>query len=541
MVALVAAACSVDHPALPTAVKQGSVQADWRRKGPACPDSIGVPQRIRRLFPHDDDGPNGESFPALDGSHLRAWRAIAEYEFAVALYQHGDVATAQAIIARLYNVIEQAFAAGKLVGSGTPAGAAAVAALGQAMFCQVGITANFSSNLDDNVVAIVPANTDTIVRTGTSNGGVQIFAAQQLPQTVVVITRLPDISHTATCPQYAGPLCTPLAQFPPFYYYQLSPAPALGQSAPPFIVEECVDTTRVHVPLAQLYIAHNVADSAQVLPKAVGNLGLACDTQLGMGPSRSVLELARKGDVSGAATELASRLEGLFVKDAYALFTGGGVTGQTRSFSPFGIVDVNDFIAYRNGGWTYHAPPAFTNPPPHDWGDITGFQAPSYVPDPSWVVNMSPFGNAPFGSGSEGFGCPLSQLTYLNAAWPSFNPVPASTGNLNADSSTIFLLRRTFFVPSTWNQDLQVGIAVDNDVEVFVNGTAVTPTSGGSPLFVIHEGCAAQDAPGFVFDVPQAVLLLGQQNLIAIRARDRGGESYIDARLSPTTPLTPAP
>jgi hypothetical protein len=124
--------------------------------------------------------------------------------------------------------------------------------------------------------------------------------------------------------------------------------------------------------------------------------------------------------------------------------------------------------------------------------------------------------------------------------WPSF-PAPTSTGNLDQDSSSIFLLRSTFFVPAAWSQDLQIGIAVDNDVEVFVNGTAVTPTNGATPLFVTHEGCAAQDAPGFVFAVPQALLVKGQQNLVAIRARDRGGESYIDARLSPTTPLTPAP
>ena len=84
-----------------------------------------------------------------------------------------------------------------------------------------------------------------------------------------------------------------------------------------------------------------------------------------------------------------------------------------------------------------------------------------------------------------------------------------------------------------------MGIAVDNDVEVFVNGTAVTPTSNGTPVFVVHEGCAQQDAPGLVFDVPLSVLKVGGQNLLAIRARDRGGESYIDARLSATTPLTP--
>lgn len=257
-----------------------------------------------------------------------------------------------------------------------------------------------------------------------------------------------------------------------------------------------------------------------------------------MTPRRNLLELARKGDVGGLASELASRLSDFAVKDAYAFATGTGITGKTKSFSPFGIVNVNDFIAYRNGQWTYHAP-TFTGVPAPATGDMQGFQAPSFVPDPTWVLNTSAFGNAPFGSGSEGFGCALSALPYLNTVWPTF-PTPTSTGNLDQDPSSIFLLRNTFFVPALWTQDLQVGIAVDNDVEVFVNGTAVTPTaSGGTPLFVIHEGCAAQDAPGFVFTVSNSLLNKGAANTLAIRARDRGGESYIDARLSPTTPLTP--
>ena len=88
-------------------------------------------------------------------------------------------------------------------------------------------------------------------------------------------------------------------------------------------------------------------------------------------------------------------------------------------------------------------------------------------------------------------------------------------------------MREWFFVPSNWSRNLQIGIAVDNDVEVFVNGTALTPVGE----FATHEGCAAQDS--FVFPVPASALVVGGENLLAIRARDRGGNSYIDARLSP--------
>jgi len=461
-----------------------------------------------------------------------------QYGFVIGAYLQGDSTKARNLAAKLYAFTLQAYNNGALINAGTPAGAQAVANFIDAVFCTIGMTVNLSPNLNDNVVAIVPPNTDTIIATGTNNAGVQLFAAQQLPQEVVVITGLPSNASSPGCPQYTGPLCTPLAQFPPYYDYSLTPAPVLGASAPPFVVEIC-PSSQINVPVSQLYIAHNVtSDSAAVVPKSTTNLGLQCDGgSTGMGPSRSLFELARNGRFSDVAKELGSRLSDFMVKDAYALV--GGVTGQPRSFSPFGIVDVNDFVAYQNGGYTYHAPPPFTNPPPHDWGDIQGFEQPSYVPDPSWVVNTSSYGNSPFGSGDVGnFGCVLElPPSPLNLVWPSFNPIPASTGNPNADSSTIFLLRNTFYVPASWTQDLYVGIAVDNDVEVFVNGNPITPI-GGPAAFLIHDGCVQQDE--FVLDVPNSMLNLGGTNLLAIRARDRGGDSYIDARLSPPAPLLPA-
>jgi hypothetical protein len=524
-VAIGMAACSTpeqnDSSSIPTGVVDPSVQSQWWKHG-GCPSPDAVKWMIVNLFQWRDRG-----------------IAISTFEHEIDAYRHGDSTGAQAIAARLWAFTLDLYNAGRLAGAGTPGGEQAVVAFGDAVFCNAGLHVNLSTNLNDNVVAIVPPNTDTIVRTGTSNAGVQLFASQQLPQEVVVITRLPDTARTPTCPQYSGPLCTPLAQFPPFYDYSLNPAPQLGSSAPPFIVEECVDTTEVHVPLNQLFIAHNVSsDSAAVLPIASGtNLGLACDQSLGMAPRRSLFELARRGDLGGLASELGSRISDFVVADAYAAQTGTGITGKTKSFSPFGIVDVNDLIAYQNGDWTYHAPTLTTNPPAPMTGDIPGFQLPTFVPDPTWVVNTSAFGDSPFGSGNNGFNCPLSMLPNLNKVWPSFNPIPPSTGNLNDDPSSIFLLRGSFFLPASWNQDLQVGIAIDNDVEVFINGAAITPTSDGTPLFVIHEGCAQQDS--FVYDVPLSMLNVGAQNLIAIRARDRGGESYIDARLSATTPLTP--
>ena len=496
-----AAACSTEHIGLPTDANRTPYARNVAP--PSCPDTISVKDRIRALF-----------LPGNVGT------AIADYEQEINAWKQGNPAAAQVFAAQLFIFTQQQYNAGQLVGAGTPGGAQAVVSLTTDIFCNAGMTVNLSPNLSDNVVAVVSPGKDTIVRTGTTNAGVHLFAEQNLPQTVVVITRLSDNARTAACAQFNGPLCTPLAQFPPFYDFQLAPAPNLGANDSLFTVEECVDTTKVHVPLPQLFIAHNVTNvngtNAQVLPKTSETLGLACDNS---GTSMNVDH--------GMLDRLASTISHFFVTDAFAATGAGtGISGKTKSFSPFGIVDSADFVPYLNGGWTYHTP-TFTAPPAPGTGDIPGFEQPTFTPDATWVVNASPFGNAPFGSHDAGFGCALNNLTFLDAVWPSFAQ-PTPTGNLDTDASTIFLLRNTFFVPSSWTQDLVVGVAVDNDVEVFVNGTAVTPAG----QFAIHEGCAVQDAPGFVFAVPHTLLVPGAQNVLAIRARDRGGNSYIDARLS---------
>jgi hypothetical protein len=463
--------------------------------------------------------------------------AISDFVNAVNYFKQGNVTAAQALAAQLYQLTIQLYNANQLTGAGTPAGAQAVAALANAVFCNVGMTTNFTSNLNDNVVAIVPPNTDQIVRTGTNNAGVQLFAAQGLPQEVVLITRLPDNATSPQCPQFGEPLCTSLQSFPPYYDYQVVPKPQLGSGAPLFNVEECVDLTKVHVPQGQLYLAHNVGNSAVLLPHASTNLGLSCDG-VGVAPRRNLFELARHGNVRGLASELANRLSDFAVKDAYAFFSG--VTGKTGSYSPFGAVDANDIIAYQNGPWTYHAPTFSGVPANVGVGDVPNFQLTSFTPDQTWVVGTPPYGNAPFGSGPVGgFNCPLSGLSYLNAVWPSF-PQPTSTPPPDQQASTRFLLRGSFFLPASWNQALQIGIAVDNDVEVFVNGTPLTVAADGvTPVFLTHEGCAAPDE--FVLDIPQNLLVTGGTNLVAIAGNDRGGQAYLDARVSLKTPQPPSP
>lgn len=128
----------------------------------------------------------------------------------------------------------------------------------------------------------------------------------------------------------------------------------------------------------------------------------------------------------------------------------------------------------------------------HDEGD--GFELPS-------------FDDSDFSFGSAGFGtqsgdCPLNNPTDTKTPW---------------ELDTDILLRKKFFLAAA-TSNLQVRVAVDNDVQVFLNGIDI---SGGLQT---HEDCASLDT--FVFTASANV----GTNLLAVRARDRGVLSYIDVQ-----------
>ena len=85
--------------------------------------------------------------------------------------------------------------------------------------------------------------------------------------------------------------------------------------------------------------------------------------------------------------------------------------------------------------------------------------------------------------------------------------------------ATVYLLLRKRFTLDAIPQSLKVAVAIDNDVQVFVNGQDV---SGGIRQ---HEGRPRRDS--FVFTVPIGILNVGA-NLIAVRGVDRGGAAYAD-------------
>lgn len=157
--------------------------------------------------------------------------------------------------------------------------------------------------------------------------------------------------------------------------------------------------------------------------------------------------------------------------------------------------DVHHPIAYGASGYTYKQVA---------WGADAGFEAVGYD-DSSWSL-----GPASFGSNN---GCGLSSPT---------------TWNVNTD----MLIRREFTIGHSFT-DVKVGVWIDNDVQVWINGVDV---SGGMKT---SGGCAIPDR--YVFTVPGGVASQGT-NLLAVRGHDYGGVAYLDVRVEYTEgPPVPVP
>jgi hypothetical protein len=134
-------------------------------------------------------------------------------------------------------------------------------------------------------------------------------------------------------------------------------------------------------------------------------------------------------------------------------------------------------------------------------GEGVGFEQPDFD-DSHFAV-----GDAAFGTGSF---YPLD--TTVQTPWPL---------------ETDLLLRKTFTVPSNATT-MRVAVAIDNDMQVFINGVDI---SGGLQQ---NEGCAERDR--FIFVVPENLLIFDRENLLAVRARDRGGISYVDVEVRAMLP-----
>lgn len=127
----------------------------------------------------------------------------------------------------------------------------------------------------------------------------------------------------------------------------------------------------------------------------------------------------------------------------------------------------------------------------------------------SWLTGAAPFGGGPF---------PYDGCTLYNTTAPPVTPWP-----LNSD----VLVRKTFVLAeAAW---VQVRIAIDNDVQVWLNETDYTGLLGATlneDGLAVHEGCAERPASGAAFTFTTQAQ--AGANLLAIRARDRGAIGYFD-------------
>lgn len=136
-------------------------------------------------------------------------------------------------------------------------------------------------------------------------------------------------------------------------------------------------------------------------------------------------------------------------------------TGIAALVSPVQISAQTTIIPYASPGWRYKEVSTGTG---------TGFES---GPEPSgFSTGVGPFAND---ACDEGPG-------------PRTPFPPGNNWNLSTD----MLLRRTVLLSSSLNS-VEVGIAVDNDVQVWFNGTDI---SGG---FLQSEGCAEGERYAFSF------------------------------------------
>src|SRR5262249_7511413 len=117
-------------------------------------------------------------------------------------------------------------------------------------------------------------------------------------------------------------------------------------------------------------------------------------------------------------------------------------------------------------------------------------------------------GVMPFGSGG---GCPLQPE--VKTEWPTY---------------TDLLLRKAIDLPEG-TTNVQVSITIDNGFAAFWNGTQINHPTPPEQLFTNNGNCPSRDQ--FVLSVPNGLLRSGQ-NLLVLRARDRGVESFIDVKVT---------
>jgi hypothetical protein len=470
---LLVGACGTEREPLAPAATPG-ITAD-RSRGPASIDD-----QIERLIPQLFPGP---------GLRLAVFIRHEAIEF---LLRAGKKAPAQQQTFQLVTFVLQRYAGHQLIGDQSATTQSRLQTFIDLSFQFVdlgGAPIPPGALGSDGAVAVVGPGGGTVV-TGSQLAGTSIPSGAFSGNVIVTINKDPNQDN---------PLPTAFGQFGSFYDLQTFPAvPVTGQ---PVIVGVCIDDSQFEggVPPSTLRLAHTShvdPTTIEILPLADAPF-LNCPESFGV--RRGVLPLlanAGRSAASGLFWVLMGAPRDLDATASRRLMRPGGLGGKTSSFSPFGgVVFDSLLVPYGATGYRYKVVDSTTSG--------GGFEQPAFNDTTAEFSN----GNAAFGSGGT---CPLDNTVHTQ--WP-----------LNSD----ILLRKTFVVPGGVG-NVKIKIAIDNDAQVFVNGTDVTATAGTAHLvngFQRHEDCAALDS--FIFTVPVGVIHTGT-NLVTVRARDRGVISFVD-------------
>ena len=194
-------------------------------------------------------------------------------------------------------------------------------------------------------------------------------------------------------------------------------------------------------------------------------------------------------------------------------------------------------IDYRSPGYRFIR--IGSTPPSEGTDDYPGSQwfLPEFTPSSAWGTGGAPFGD-------PGAGCSIFGSSPVVTTWEA-SEVEATQAD--SGSGTALLVRKTFTTPVGFEGEVLVHVAIDNDIQVYVDGTDITNhesvnffgqnntdvvngswaefTNGFQP----HLGCAQQNDG--TFTVPGSLLDDGTTHVIAIYAHDWGGASYLDIQV----------
>jgi hypothetical protein len=552
--------------------------------------------------------------------------AAASYAAILLYINTNHQADARTLMFRLLDFTLQRYNAGKLIGGYAPTTAALLLQFETGLYCTVGLPTTGlvlpGSPTDQGTVnqVVLPSTTTQNIVTQDGKAGVQFTAGSLGGPVLVTISRL---SGT--------PLNTKLDQYGPFSDVKVSPETSILN---PLSVGICLEDG---ADILSVFLAHNISlTSIEVLPRGNTIDGL-CRPSTQPAPLRTAFNLGKHGDFASAAKLVGSSIADMVLPtDANA--TGGGITGTTKKFSPFGGVDTKVYMT-ANSPTTQTAPAGSAVPHPPSTivktakgtlvaqvnvafsvtsgggtvtptsavaTDATGVatltswvinagsntvQAVGTYADPSVTFAAAPAGSdfpqavtvdptagvtftatggdlIPYGSsylfqnGAQGHDDGFQSPDYSTNGWSTgsgpFGSATTACPLNHEDGFTMntawtvgndLTLRKTFPLSSTWSVPLTITAAIDNDIQVFVNGTAVTSNFAflgddannyafnSQTGFVTHENCATKGS--LTFSVPLELLHPGAMNVLAIRARDRGSINYVDLKVTAPAPAPP--